>query len=114
MKQLVVAIYAVVALALSPYCHAYEHLSPIFISQSEIAELSTSSNLGLDSPGNRLGVGTVTSEPAVASTSSTMTGGGLLLSIGLGILAGALLYNATKKDYVSTTPTSQGTINLNR
>lgn len=113
MKNFIVAAYALVALIVTPMCYADARISPIFIVQNDQMQSVPSSNLGIDSPSEEMKSGVDSGNPDVKKSASTMTSGDVLLAIGLGVLTGLVLHAATKSDYESSSPTSQGTLVLN-
>lgn len=114
MKNIIIALYAVAALVMTPFCYGSEHLSPIFVSQHEQSGLVSSSSLEMSTQRNNLESGVNANDSIVKGASSSMTAGDVLLAILVGVLVGAVVHAATKSDPASTTPTSQGTIDLNR
>jgi len=117
-NRFIIAVYMFATLFVPQVGYAGENgggvrISPIFIANRDqeisadthLAEVSSQANNRSD----------IKSDEALSEQStSPMTAGNVLLAIVVGVVIGAVVHAATKPDYVSNAPTSQGTIDMNR
>lgn len=113
MKKLIIALFALSQLSMTQISHAEVSASNLFATRSVSSPIFVATNDSTHSLNATDPVPTSESAETIKSDSSASTGG-VLLSILAGVAIGAVIYSLTKQDYVSTTPTSQGTINMNR